>query len=85
MGLKQALCILYFRVDEYALKLSFTKTTADPHLYYLFDRSDLLVLVYYVEDLVIIVSSEKLIAWCKTELACEFDMKDIISMHFFGV
>jgi hypothetical protein len=35
----------YSRIDEYLLKLGFTKTAIDPNLYYLYDKSDLLVLV----------------------------------------
>jgi hypothetical protein len=57
-GLKQAPHAWYSRIDEYLLGLGFTKTVADPNLYYLFDRSDLLVLVLYVDDLILIGSSE---------------------------
>jgi hypothetical protein len=64
-GLKQAPRAWYSRIDEYLLGLGFTKTTADPNFYYLFDRSDLLVLVLYVDDLILTGSSEKLIAGCK--------------------
>jgi hypothetical protein len=40
-------------------------------------RSDLLVLVLYVDDLILTGSLEKIIAVCKVVLAEEFDMKDI--------
>jgi hypothetical protein len=81
--LKQAPHAWYSRIDEYLLGLGFTKTFVDPNLYYLFDRFDLLVLVLYVDDLILTGSSEKLIAGCKAELACEFEMKDIGLMHYF--
>jgi hypothetical protein len=70
------------RIDEYLLCLGFTKTSADPNLYYLFDRFDLLVLVLYVDNLILIGISEKLIAGCMAKLACEFEMKDIGLFHY---
>jgi hypothetical protein len=36
---------LVLKIDEYLIGLGFTKTVVDPNIYYLFDRSDLLVLV----------------------------------------
>jgi hypothetical protein len=72
----------YSRIDEYLLGLCFTKTVAYPKLYYLFDRFDFLVLVFYVDELIFTSSYEKLIAWCKIELAHMFDMKDIELMHY---
>jgi hypothetical protein len=82
-GLKQAPHAWYSRINEYLSGLGFTKTDADSNLYYLVDDSNLLVLVLYVDDLILTGSSEKLIAWCKVELAREFDMKDIGLMHYF--
>ena len=67
------------------LGLGFTKTTVDPNFYYLFDRSDLFVLVLYVDDLIFIWGLEKLILGCKAELAREIDMKDIGLMHYFFI
>lgn len=43
----------------------------------------MLALVLYVDDLMLTVSFEKLIAWCKIELAWKFDMKDIGFMLYF--
>jgi hypothetical protein len=82
-GLKQAPQAWYSRIDEYLLKLSFSKTCADSNLYFLFDKFDLLVLVLYVDDLIITRNSNQLILWCKKKLASEFDMKDIGLLHYF--
>jgi hypothetical protein len=64
--------------------LGFTKIATYLNLYYLYDKSDLLVLVLYVDDLILTSSYEKLIAWCKKKLASEYDMKDIglYALHF---
>ena len=37
----------------------------------------------YVDDVILIVSSKKFIAWCKKNLANEFDMEDIDIMQYF--
>jgi hypothetical protein len=63
-------CARCSRIDTYLIGLGFTKTVTDLNLYYLFDRSNLLVLVLYVDDLILTGSSKKLIAWCKIEMAC---------------
>jgi hypothetical protein len=65
------------------LNLGFTKFAVDHNLYYLFDNFDLLVLALYVDDLILIISSKKLVPWCKTKLTREFDMKYIGLMHLF--
>jgi hypothetical protein len=70
-------------MNEYLLGLGFTKTTTNPKFYYLFDRSNLLVLVLHIDDLINTRSSKKLIAECKVSLGQEFDMKDIGLMHYF--
>jgi hypothetical protein len=70
-------------INEHLLGLGFTKTSTNPNLYYLFDKSDRLVSIMYVDDLIFIKSSEKLIAGCNAELAQEFEMKDIGLMHCF--
>jgi len=57
--------------------LGFTKTDVDSNFYYLVDDSNMLVLALYVEDLILIGSSEKFVACGKVEMAREFDMKDI--------
>jgi hypothetical protein len=80
---KQAPYPWYSRIDEYLLNLCFTKTFTDPNLYSLFHKLDTLVLVMYVDVLILKGGNEKLIAWCKWELASKFDTKDINLMHYF--
>jgi hypothetical protein len=63
-------------------RMGFTKSEADPNLYYIFVGTDLLVLVLYVDDL-FLTSIEKLIVGCKENMATEFEMKDIVMIHYF--
>ena len=62
--------------------MGFTKSDADPNLYYLRVGDEPLILVLYVDDLFLIGSS-RLIKDCKENLATEFDMKDLGLMHYF--
>jgi hypothetical protein len=81
-GLKQAPRAWYSRIDSYLQGMGFTKSEADPNLYFLLVGSEILILVLYVDDL-ILTGAESLIAGCKSDLASEFEMKDIGPMHYF--
>eukprot|EP00253_Pinus_taeda_P035445 PITA_35445 len=63
-------------------ELGFTKSEADPKLYFILVGEEPLILVLYVDDL-IITSAERLIEGCKRDLASKFEMKDISLMHYF--
>jgi hypothetical protein len=81
-GLKQAPRAWYSRIDSYLQGMGFTKSEADPNLYFLMVGSKVLILELYVDDL-ILTGAERLIAGCKLDLASEFEMKDIRPMHYF--
>ena len=76
-GLKQAPRAWYSRIDTYLQEMGFTKSDADPNLYFIVIGEEPLILVLYVDDLVI-TGAEGLI-----ESASEFEMKDIGLMHYF--
>eukprot|EP00253_Pinus_taeda_P022239 PITA_22239 len=50
-GLKQAPRAWYERIDNYLMKLGFTKSKADPNLYCKVEDEKPLILVLYVDDL----------------------------------
>ena len=81
-GLKQAPCAWYGRIDGFLVSMGFTKSDADPSLYYKVVNDEQLILVLYVDDL-FFTGNEKLILWCKKKLASEFEMKDLGLMHYF--
>eukprot|EP00253_Pinus_taeda_P015265 PITA_15265 len=62
--------------------MGFTKSEADPNLYYIVIDEEPLILVLYVNDLVI-TGAERLIEHCKRDLAAKFEIKDIGLMHDF--
>lgn len=81
-GLKQAPRAWYERIDSYLLGLGFTKNDADPNLYFKVINGNMLILILYVDDL-LITGEDHLIIQCKKDLASEFDMKDLGSLHYF--
>ena len=50
-GLKQAPRAWYERIDSYLMKLGFTRSEADPNLYFKVEDDKPLILVLYVDDL----------------------------------
>ena len=50
-GLKQAPRAWYERIDSYLMKLGFTRSNADPNLYFKVVQGKPLILVLYVDDL----------------------------------
>jgi hypothetical protein len=81
-GLKQASRAWYARIDSYLTRLGFSKSHADPNLYYKVVNNALVILLLYVDDL-FLTSEEYLIIQCKKELASEFDTKDLGLMHYY--
>jgi hypothetical protein len=81
-GLKKAPRAWYACIDNYLLGLGFTKSEADPNLYYLVVEGKPLILVLYVDDLKL-TGTDSLIQDCKEDLAREFEMKDLGLKHYF--
>jgi hypothetical protein len=81
-GLKQAPRAWYGRIDNFLMSLGFTKSSADPNLYFNVEDSELMIILMYVDDL-FLTSAEKLIIECKRKLVVEFKMKDLGMMHYF--
>eukprot|EP00253_Pinus_taeda_P004308 PITA_04308 len=62
-GLKQAPRAWYERIDSYLMKLVFTRSEADPNLYFKVEDDNPLILVLYVDDL-FLIGAEPLIHKC---------------------
>jgi hypothetical protein len=80
--LKQAPRAWYSRIDGYLMSLGSTKSDTDPNIYYKVFNGDPLILVLYVYDM-FLTEVERLIVRCKRELAYEFEVKDLILIHYF--
>ena len=56
------------------MKLGFTRSNADPNLYFKVVQEKPLILVLYVDDL-FLTGADPLIHQCKRELVAEFEIK----------
>ena len=81
-GLKQAPRAWYGRIDRFLVSMGFTKSDADPNIYYRVVNNEPLILALYVDDL-FLTRNEKLILWCKKKVTSEFEMKDLGLMYYF--
>jgi hypothetical protein len=81
-GLKQAPRAWYARMENYLIRLGFSKSYADPNLYYKVVNNSPVILLLYVDDL-FLTGADSLITYCKKELAYEFDMKYLGFMHYY--
>jgi hypothetical protein len=59
-GLKQEPCVEYAKMDGFLMSLDFSKSVADPNLYYHIVGDECLILVLYVDDL-FLTGSKRLI------------------------
>jgi hypothetical protein len=81
-GFKQAPRAWYGRIDNYLTSLGFTKSKDDSNLYFKVMNDEPVVLLLYVDNL-FLTGEEKLITDCKRKLTAEFDMEDLVPMHYF--
>jgi hypothetical protein len=72
----------YGRIDSFMTILGFTKSGADPNLYFKFVDDGLVIPLLYVDDM-FLTGVENLISECKRKLVLEFEMKDLGMMHSF--
>ena len=80
-GLKQAPRACYGKIDNFLTSLGFTKSSADPNLYFKVVDDGPVILLLYVDDL-FLTGVEKVISECKRKLVAEFEMKDLGMMHY---
>ena len=81
-GLKQAPRAWYGMVNSFFMSLGFTKSSANPNIYFKVVNDGLVILLLYVDDM-FLTSVEKLISECKRKLVAEFEMKDLRMVHYF--
>jgi hypothetical protein len=71
----------YSRIERYLQSMGFTKSEAEPTLYFILFGSDTLILVMYIDDL-FLIGGEGIIAEYKAYLESKFEMKEIGLMHY---
>ena len=85
-GLKQAPRAWYAKIDGFLLSLSFAQCKFDTNVYLKLIHVSLMIIVLYVDDLIIIVSSKKEIASLKDAMNHAFSMTDLgLLIQFLGL
>eukprot|EP00253_Pinus_taeda_P022063 PITA_22063 len=82
-GLKQAPRAWYAKMDSYLLSQNFVHYKSDSNVYFLKKIGSLLIIVLYVDDLLITVSSTSVITNIKNALHKWFSMTDMGLLNFF--
>lgn len=82
-GLKQAPRAWYTRFATFLGDLGFTLTRSDNSLFVLRRGQDLVYLLLYVDDIVIMVSSSALLRDIMATINGEFKLKDMGALHYF--
>ena len=62
--------------------MGFQKSEANPNLYFIMVGDDPFILLLYVDDL-FITGGERPIVACKKDLSSDYEMTDIVLMHYF--
>ena len=70
------------KIDEYLGDQGFERSSSDSNMYIKTTNNDIILLVIYVDDLIIIGSSTSLIQGIKQNLCQSFDMTDLGLMHY---
>jgi hypothetical protein len=66
----------YIRIDNYLIKIGFTRSTADPNVYIYSTNNEFLILAIYVDDTILTTNNVRL-HYIKTTLNNEFEMSDL--------
>jgi hypothetical protein len=82
-GLKQAPRVWYTRFTSHILSLGFVGARSDTSLFVYRHGLDTTYLLLYVDDMILIMSSDSLLHGFIDVLTAEFSMKDLSTLHHF--
>ncbi|KAL9255000.1 Retrovirus-related Pol polyprotein from transposon RE1-like protein [Drosera capensis] len=81
--LRQAPCAWFYRFSSFLLRSVFTQAKPDSSMFVFRRHSQVLILLLYVDDIVVIDSSHILLSSFISVLSFEFTMKDLENIHYF--
>lgn len=85
-GLKQSPRTWYQEINSYLRQFGWSRSNADPNLYFLRDKGDLLILMLFVDDLLLTGSNSFRIRQIKALLGEKYKMKDLGAVQrYLGV
>ena len=80
-GLKQSPRCWNAKFCDFMESQKFIRSEADPCLFIFREKSDMVLVALYVDDLVI-TGNEKLVTWTKSILSKNFEMKDLGDLRY---
>lgn len=81
-GLKQASRAWYQKIDASLLSWGFERSTADHSLYFAQKGPDVMLVLVYVDDLIMLASNMESMGDLKAKLEAEYDMTDLGELHY---
>ena len=85
-GLKQAPRACYSRINSYLMSNDFSKSDGESTLYIKATNGNVLIVVLYVDDLILIGNDKALINKFKEAMKSEFEMTDLgLLKYFLGI
>jgi hypothetical protein len=82
-GLKKAPCAWYTRFTSHILPLGFVGAQSHTSLFVYWHGSDTAYLLLYMDDIILIASSDSLLRQVIDALTAKFSMKDLGTLHHF--
>lgn len=82
-GLKQFPRVWFEKFSNYLLEYGLTCSKRDTSLFVYINKSDIIILILYVDDMVLTWSNPSLIEHLLTALKEYFRLKDIGKLHYF--
>lgn len=85
-GLKQSGRAWKMKLHQTLTNMSFTRSQADPCVYFKREKNKLVIIVVYVDDLLILATDEKELTLLKRKLSQTFNIKDLgEAKHLLGM
>ncbi|MCO5610100.1 hypothetical protein L7F22_064335 [Adiantum nelumboides] len=81
-GLKQAPRVWYGRIGDHLQSQGFQRSIADHTLYYKVQGKDIVLVILYVDDLILMGRKEYMVEDVQSKLSKEFEMKDLGELHY---
>jgi transposase InsO family protein len=83
-GLKQAPRAWYSKIDSYFINSGFERSKSEPNLYVKKgEKGELLIVCLYVDDMIYMSTSERLLDEFRINMKGEFEMTDLGLLHYF--
>ena len=81
--MKQAPRAWYYRLDKYLQDKGFKRETINKNIYIKIEGNDLLIVLFYVYDIIFESNNASLVQWFSFAMQSKFEMSMIEELSFF--